>query len=146
MRNSLLSVVRQITSSRQSPNRSALKQGVALEPLLATQPSAVSRLLVVSFFQSHLSILFLSNSSRVKSSSHHTTKLVDEGVLSESRGKSRQSSSTAKRDADNHERIPATHQLGGFYSDRTSKLSSEQSAVNKNIPECEASTCFLVNG
>ena len=43
MRSSLLSRVRQITSSRQSPRMSARQAGVALVPLFDVQPSAVEQ-------------------------------------------------------------------------------------------------------
>src|SRR5215207_9521583 len=84
MRSSLLSAVRQITSSRQSPNRSADKTGVDLVPLFRTQLSlaASSRLSVVLFSYSHLSILVPFRISLNTSPSHKTPKFTA-GVLSE---------------------------------------------------------------
>ncbi len=54
MRRALLSLVRKMTSSRQSPKRSALRTGVDFEPLLGRQPSAVKRVLSCDFSKSHL--------------------------------------------------------------------------------------------
>ena len=61
MRSSLSSVVRRITSSRQSPRRSALRAGFDLVLLLAVQPSAVKRRWVVSVSQSHFETVLLFN-------------------------------------------------------------------------------------
>src|SRR3954467_4581850 len=83
MRSSLLSVVRQITSSRQSPRISAHKTGVALVPLLAEQFSATSRRVSVSVCQFHFEITLRSSNSRSKSPSHQTPKLQELGLPSE---------------------------------------------------------------
>src|SRR5690606_1500915 len=82
IRNSLLSFVRQITSSRQSPNTSALSTGVALDPLLELQSSARSSVSNALLFQFHFMILFRSNNSRKGSPSHQTPKLQEPGVTS----------------------------------------------------------------
>src|SRR5256885_753893 len=83
MRSSLLSVVRQITSSRQSPRMSAESAGVDFVPLFDEQSSAVSRRVSVSSFQFHLSIWFEFSSSRRRSPSHQTPKLHEDGFFSE---------------------------------------------------------------
>ena len=77
MRNAVLPVSRQITSSRQSPKRSALKQGVDLVPLLDATELSVSRF--VSPLVPYLSIWLLSSSSRTVSASHQIRKLVEPG-------------------------------------------------------------------
>ena len=79
MRKAELSVVRQITSSRQSPRRSALSAGVDFEPLLEEQSVAVSRRLTVPVPQSHLSMRLPSRISRRRSPSHQQAKLIDDG-------------------------------------------------------------------
>src|SRR5690606_6908976 len=78
MRSALLSVVRQITSSRQSPNRSPDSAGVALVPLLEATPLAVSRR--VSPPVPYLSIWVWSSSSRTGSASHQIRKLAEPGL------------------------------------------------------------------
>src|SRR3954451_17565992 len=78
MRRALLSVVGQTTSSRQSPRMSADSEGVALVPLLECTPLAVSNR--VSLLVPYLSIWVPSSSSRCASPSHHTTKLVEDGL------------------------------------------------------------------
>src|SRR5262245_54120860 len=78
MRRNALSVVRQTTSSRQSPNRSPLSAGVDLVPLLDVTPDAVSRR--VSADVPYLSMWLLSSSSRTVSESHQTRKLAEPGV------------------------------------------------------------------
>src|SRR5688572_8940043 len=83
MRSSLLSVVRQMTSSRQSPSMSALSVGVAFVPLLDEQPSAVSRTSSVAVVQFHFKIVFRSSNSRSTSPSHQIPKLQDRGDASE---------------------------------------------------------------
>src|SRR6185503_13929383 len=83
MRSSLLSVVRQITSSRQSPRMSALSVGVAFVPLFDAQPSAVNRRSSVPVVQFHFEIVLRSSNSRSKSPSHQTPKLQDLGDASE---------------------------------------------------------------
>src|SRR3954453_21572547 len=79
MRSSFPSVVGQITSSRQSPRMSADSDGVALVPLTEVQPSAVTIRSVFWVFQFHLSMWFLSSSSRKQSPSHQTAKLQLDG-------------------------------------------------------------------
>src|SRR3954454_489890 len=77
MRSALLSAVRHTTSSRQSPNRSALRAGFDLVPLLAATPDPVSRR--VSPPVPYLSMWVASSSSRLVSPSHQTVKLVEPG-------------------------------------------------------------------
>src|SRR5687768_6373611 len=78
MRSAVLSDVRQMTSSRQSPNRSADSAGVALVPLFDATPEPVSRR--VSPPVPYLSTCVPSSSSRVVSPSHQTRKFVDDGL------------------------------------------------------------------
>src|SRR4051812_14315665 len=78
MRRARLSVVGQMTSSRQSPRMSADSDGVALVPLLECTPLAVSRR--VSALVPYLSMWVPSSSSRWASPSHQTTKLADDGL------------------------------------------------------------------
>src|SRR4051794_40142278 len=80
MRSSLLSAVRQITSSRQSPKISAQRHGVDLVPLLETHPSATSSGDSLSVFQSHLVMRLESSNSRSVSPSHQTPKLQERGL------------------------------------------------------------------
>src|SRR5262249_42990364 len=82
MRRAELSDSRQITSSRQSPKMSALKQGVALVPLLEAIPVSASRVVVFPASQFHLLITVPSSNSRSRSPSHHTPKLID-GLFAE---------------------------------------------------------------
>src|SRR5918992_4169812 len=77
MRSAVLAVVGQMTSSRQSPNRSADSDGVALEPLLEWTPLAVSSR--ESEPVPYLSMRVWSSSSRTGSPSHQTRKLIDDG-------------------------------------------------------------------
>src|SRR5262245_12263996 len=81
MRRKRLSLVRQITSSRQSPNRSPLSAGVDLVPLLDVAPVAVSSREDVLFAKFHLSITLLFSSSRSGSASHQIAKLHDGGTV-----------------------------------------------------------------
>src|SRR5271155_1958813 len=83
MRNSLLSRVRQMTSSLQSPRMSAQRHGVDLVPLFDTQPSATTSGVSVPDSQFHLVIQLLSRISRSGSPSHQTPKLHDRGLRSE---------------------------------------------------------------
>src|SRR5262245_958170 len=82
MRSAALFVSRQITSSRQSPNMSALSAGVAFVPLLETMPESESSGVVFPWSQFHLLIVVLSSSSRSRSPSHQTPKLI-EGLVAE---------------------------------------------------------------
>src|SRR5262249_18827405 len=82
MRSAALFVSRQITSSRQSPKMSALRQGVAFVPLLEAIPESESRFDVFPASQFHLLIVVPSSSSRSRSPSHHTPKLID-GLVAE---------------------------------------------------------------
>src|SRR5262245_11489731 len=75
MRSSWLSVVRKMTSSRQSPRMSALRHGVAFDPLFEEQPVAVSKVDSDSFSQFHFVIELRSSSSRSGSPSHQIAKL-----------------------------------------------------------------------
>src|SRR5690349_11184158 len=75
MRRAVLSEVGQTTSSRQSPSRSPLSDGVALVPLLEWTPAAVSSR--VSDDVPYLSMRVWSSSSRWASPSHHITKLAE---------------------------------------------------------------------
>src|SRR5919106_1359910 len=77
MRSAALLVSRQITSSRQSPNMSALSAGVAFVPLLEAMPVSASRLDVFPASQFHLLIAAPSSSSRSRSPSHQTPKLIE---------------------------------------------------------------------
>src|SRR5215470_9172391 len=82
MRSAALPVSRHITSSRQSPKMSALRQGVAFVPLLEAIPESESRLDVFPASQFHLLIVVPSSNSRNRSPSHQTPKLID-GLLGE---------------------------------------------------------------
>src|SRR5215467_3866570 len=82
MRSAAFPVSRHITSSRQSPKMSALKHGVAFVPLLEAIPESESRLVVFPWSQFHLLIVVPSSSSRSKSPSHQTPKLID-GLVAE---------------------------------------------------------------
>src|SRR5262245_49987960 len=73
---------RHITSSRQSPSMSALRAGVAFVPLLEAAAESESRLDVFPASQFHLLIVAPSSSSRSRSPSHQTPKLID-GLLGE---------------------------------------------------------------
>src|SRR5689334_13850267 len=77
MRSAWLSLVRQTTSSRQSPNRSPDSAGVDLVPLLDATPLPVSSL--VSPPVPYLSTCVPSSSSRTGSPSHHARKFVEPG-------------------------------------------------------------------
>ncbi len=78
MRSALLSSVRQMTSSRQSPRMSADSAGVAFVPLFDATPSPVSSR--VSPSGPYLSMWVPSSSSRVRSPSHQLRKLALEGL------------------------------------------------------------------
>jgi hypothetical protein len=69
-----LSDVRQMTSSRQSPNKSTLKAGVDFDPLLEEIPPGASNVLLELPVQFHLEIFVPSSDSRSRSASHHTQK------------------------------------------------------------------------
>src|SRR6185295_17550429 len=77
MRSASLDDSRQITSSRQSPRMSALRFGVALVPLFDETPAGERRAVVLPASQFHLEIVVPSSSSRRRSPSHHTPKLID---------------------------------------------------------------------
>src|SRR5262245_30748283 len=83
IRNSLLSDVRQITSSRQSPRMSALRAGVAFVPLFDAQPSAVSNTASTLSAQFHLKIMLRSSNSLSVSPSQKTPKLHERGSRSD---------------------------------------------------------------
>src|SRR5262245_47762133 len=76
MRSDKLSDARQITSSRQSPKRSALRQGVDLVPLLDERPLGERTKLLALLVQFHLEIVVPSSVSRSRSASHHTQKFI----------------------------------------------------------------------
>src|SRR6185312_9958980 len=78
MRRAWLSLVRQTTSSRQSPNRSPASAGVDLVPLLLATPLPVSSR--VSPPVPYLSTCVPSSSSRTGSPSHQARKLVEPGL------------------------------------------------------------------
>src|SRR5262247_1326743 len=82
MRSAALPVSRQITSSRQSPNMSALSAGVAFVPLFEAMPESESSAVVFPASQFHLLIVTPSSSSRSRSPSHQTPKLI-EGLVAE---------------------------------------------------------------
>src|SRR6266542_5160024 len=86
MRSAALFLSRQITSSRQSPRMSALKHGVAFVPLLAAisglEAESESSAVVFPWSQFHLLIVVPSSSSRSRSPSHQTPKLI-EGLVAE---------------------------------------------------------------
>src|SRR5690242_4361811 len=75
MRNWVLLLLRQITSSRQSPKISAVSPGLALVPLFEATLLPVSRVLMPPVL--HLLMVMLSSSSRDKSPSHQIAKLMD---------------------------------------------------------------------
>src|SRR6187402_1871240 len=72
MRNWRLSLLRHITSSRQSPKRSAVREGVDLVPLLDSHPAAVSRVAPPALW-----IRLASTNSRSRSPSHHPRKFEE---------------------------------------------------------------------
>src|SRR5262245_19767793 len=86
MRNAALFLSRQITSSHQSPRMSALKQSVAFVPLLEAisglEAESESSGVVFPWSQFHLLIVVPSSSSRSRSPSHQTPKLI-EGLAAE---------------------------------------------------------------
>src|SRR5215510_389699 len=82
MRSASLDDSRQITSSRQSPRMSALRFGVAFVPLFDDTPEGARSVVVLPASQSHLEIVVPSSSSRSRSPSHHTPKLID-GLVAE---------------------------------------------------------------
>src|SRR5215475_16136943 len=82
MRSAALFDSRQITSSRQSPRMSALRQGVALVPLFEEIPESASSGDVLPASQFHLVIAVPSSNSRNRSPSHQTPKLI-EGLAAE---------------------------------------------------------------
>jgi len=71
MRTLCPSLVGQITSSRQSPRKSADRQGLPLVPLMETQPEAVKRAPTL-----YLERVIPSNISRKRSPSHQAAKLM----------------------------------------------------------------------
>src|SRR5688500_10784807 len=78
MRSAELLDVRQMISSRQSPNRSPLNAGFDLVPLLVVAPSAVSSR--VSPPGPYLSTWLPSTSSRTVSASHHGRWFAEPGL------------------------------------------------------------------
>src|SRR5580765_7830697 len=76
MRRLRLSDGRQMTSSRQSPNKSALRQGVDLVLLLEERPPGERSELLELLNQFHLEIVVPSSVSRSRSASHHTQKFI----------------------------------------------------------------------
>src|SRR4030043_985708 len=83
MRNSVLSSVRHITSSLQSPRISALRLGVAFDPFIDLQFSSENIGSCTDFSQFHLDITLRSSNSRSKSPSHQTAKLQELGFVSD---------------------------------------------------------------
>ena len=76
MRSSLLSAVRQITSSRQSPRMSAQRHGVAFVPLFDEQPGRGQQRRLGLRSPSPISMMVVrSSSSRSRSPSHQIAKL-----------------------------------------------------------------------
>src|SRR5262249_45052054 len=73
-----LLLVGHITSSRQSPNRSALSDGVDFVPLLECTSDPVSNR--VSDEVPYLSMCVASSSSRTGSASQYTRKFVEPGL------------------------------------------------------------------
>src|SRR5262249_23900145 len=82
MRSAALPVSRQMTSSRQSPRMSALKHGVAFVPLFEAMLESLNNVVVFPWSQFHLLIVTPSSSSRSRSPSHQTPKLI-EGLAAE---------------------------------------------------------------
>src|SRR4051794_2817587 len=78
MRSARLSLVRQATSSRQSPNRPADSAGSALAVLLDATSLPVRRRAPAP--RPHFPTWAPSSSSRTGSASPHTTKLVEPGL------------------------------------------------------------------
>src|SRR5262245_55387027 len=78
MRSAELVLVRQMTSSRQSPRMSADSAGLALVPLFDATPLAVSRR--VSPPVPYLSMRVWSSSSRTGSASHQIRKFAEPGL------------------------------------------------------------------
>src|SRR5918995_1536972 len=83
MRSAVLSAVRQMTSSRQSPRMSAESAGVAFVELFEATPAGESSTLDVIVVQFHFLTAVPSSSSRSKSPSHQTPKLICEGRAAE---------------------------------------------------------------
>src|SRR5688572_2168399 len=79
MRSCELSEVRQMTSSRQSPKRSADSAGVDFVPLLELRPPGdrIELLLLVAGF--HFEIVVPSRISRIVSASHQQAKFICPG-------------------------------------------------------------------
>src|SRR5215204_1288208 len=80
MRSAVLSAVRQMTSSRQSPRMSPESAGVAFVELLEESPAGESNVFVLLVSQSHFEMVVPSSNSRRRSASHQTAKFLGEGA------------------------------------------------------------------
>src|SRR5215207_2357959 len=80
MRRAVLSAVRQMTSSRQSPRMSPESAGVAFVELFDATPAGESSVEVVRVVQFHFEMVVPSSNSRRRSASHQTAKFFGEGA------------------------------------------------------------------
>src|ERR1044072_87978 len=81
MRSAVLSAVRQMTSSRQSPRMSPESAGVDFVELFEERPEGESSAVRVLVSQFHFEMVVPSSSSRRRSPSHQTAKLVTLGLV-----------------------------------------------------------------
>src|SRR5215204_5220372 len=80
MRSAVLSLVRQMTSSRQSPRMSPRRDGVAFVVLFEATPAGESSVAVVRVVQFHFEMVVPSSNSRRRSASHQMPKFLGEGA------------------------------------------------------------------
>src|SRR5215207_3934470 len=80
MRSAVLSDVRQMTSSRQSPRMSPRRDGVAFVELLEETPEGDRSTLEVFVSQFHFEMVVPSSNSRRRSASHQIPKFIGEGL------------------------------------------------------------------
>src|SRR5215207_2077549 len=80
MRSAVLSAVRQMTSSRQSPSTSAERAGVAFVVLFEATPGGDSSVAAVRVVQFHFEMVVPSSNSRRRSASHQMAKFFGDGA------------------------------------------------------------------
>src|SRR5215208_131431 len=80
MRSAVLSEVRQMTSSRQSPRMSPRSAGVAFVELFDERPDGDRSVLALPVVQSHFEMVVPSSNSRRRSASHQMPKFFGEGA------------------------------------------------------------------
>src|SRR5215212_9699787 len=80
MRRAVLSAVRQMTSSRQSPRMSPMSAGVAFVELFEESPAGESSVFDLPVVQSHFEMVVPSSNSRRRSASHQMPKFFGEGA------------------------------------------------------------------